>query len=67
MKYSDGSLPTEMIFFPDASNIIYGKTQKDTGTEARLFESYSAEMMISIDSITGKDLTDVIEKKYALT
>src|SRR5688572_31824468 len=51
----DGSLPIEMIFFPDTSNIIYGsKTQKDIGTEARLFGSYSAEMMISIDSITGK-------------
>jgi hypothetical protein len=60
----DGSLPIEMIFFPDTSNIIYGsKTQKDIGTEARLFGSYSAEMMISIDSITGKDLTDGVEKK----
>jgi hypothetical protein len=63
-RRSDGSLPIEMMFFPDSSKIIYGsKTQKDIGTEARLFGSYGAEMMISIDSITGKDLTDVIEKR----
>jgi hypothetical protein len=61
---ADGSSPIEMIFHPETSNIkSTGKTTTEIGTEAHLFGSYSSEMIITIDSITGEYLSDVAQKK----
>jgi hypothetical protein len=60
----DGGMPIQMVFYRVASINTYGGLTKTlTEPEANLFGGYDSEMIISIDSIVGENLTDNVRQK----